>query len=60
MKDGLILMCVEDGILYPVLLSQEQERAFKIAQCIIPHPIKYAKDNPLGVIVSASKEVEGK
>jgi hypothetical protein len=56
MKDGLILMYIEGGILYPLALNQEQQRAFDIVQHIIPGPINYAKDNPLGVVVSVNKE----
>lgn len=58
MKNGLVLMYVEDSILYPVVLNKEQEKVFNIVPSIIPKPINYLKNNPLGVIASVGKKVK--
>lgn len=55
MEDGLIIMYVKDGIIYPVALNEEQQIAFKFAQQLIPQPIVYIKDKPLGVAVNLSQ-----
>jgi hypothetical protein len=55
MGDGLILFYVKDGIIYPVALNEEQQIAFKFAQQLLPQPIVYIKDKPLGVAVNLSE-----
>ena len=52
MKDGLILMYVKDGIVYPVALTQEQTDTFEFVQALIPPPIRAISDKPQGEAVN--------
>jgi hypothetical protein len=54
-EDGLILMVVKDGIIYPAALNEEQQITFKFIQNMLPQPIRYIKDSPLGVAVNLAE-----
>lgn len=54
-KDGLVLMYVKDGVMYPVALSKEQDEAFEILQQALPGPIKVVVDLPIGKVYGLVK-----
>jgi hypothetical protein len=56
MKDGLVLMYVEDNTLYPVALTQDQLSTFEFIQQALPQPIRVIGDRPIGTVVDLVKE----
>jgi len=54
-KDGLYLIYVKDDTIYPVALSEEQQKTFDIIQQVLPQPIKVIGNMPMGTATTMSK-----
>lgn len=52
MKDQLALMYVKDNIGYPVSLNKEQQEIFQLLINLMPQPINYIKDHPMGPAIN--------
>ncbi|USG65208.1 hypothetical protein NDK47_24300 [Brevibacillus ruminantium] len=51
-ESGLFLIYVKDGTIYPVALTKEQKETFYFLMNILPQPVKYIADRPLGKAVT--------
>jgi hypothetical protein len=51
MKDGLALMYIIDGVLYPVVLTQEQYDILQFTARLFS-PLKIVKDQPQGKAIN--------
>lgn len=57
MKDGVALMYIKDGVLYPVVLTEEQNEILQITARLF-NPLKVMLDQPQGKAVNLlDKEV---
>ncbi|WP_017728535.1 hypothetical protein [Halalkalibacterium ligniniphilum] len=54
MENKLILMYVKDGVVYPVALSDEQEKIFQMTASLFS-PIKVIENYPLGKVINLAE-----
>lgn len=54
MKDGLVLMYVKDGIIYPVALTQEEYQTLQFLGSMFS-PITLISDKPQGTAINLIK-----
>jgi hypothetical protein len=55
MKDGLILMYVKDGIVYPVALTQQEYETLQFMGSLFS-PVTMISDKPLGPAINLIKK----
>jgi hypothetical protein len=55
LANGIYPIYVQDGIGYPVALTQEQWDAFNLGLRLIPGSLKAIKNRPIGEVVNLAK-----
>lgn len=60
MKDGFILMRVQNGTVYPVAMTKEQVDTFDVILQLLPQPITVISNHPLGKAVNMINQKDGR
>ncbi len=55
MKDGIVIMYQEDGVIYPVALNKKQMETLDFVANLLS-PLKVVKDKPQGAAINLTEE----